>query len=421
MAIYKDTHDSLMLEELHIYGSQRLGVIKENRLLAKYVNIFPPSSPLKINTPNLPYLPSIPKSIGGSITPITPIPLPYNFVHYYFGKKHYELTDWLGNVRVVINDKKTPQGTNPSNMTYAAQVLEVNDYYPFGSPLYGRRWSVGYRYGFNGKENDNEVYGIGNFQDYGARMYDTRLARFISPDPIIVMQHKYQDLSPYQFASNTPIQAIDLDGLEKGVVIYNWYLNGDKTTIKIQRVEVLKANGENVQLNLRKMQNGIIIEENSQFNQNQYLVIQHVYRDNKKVYTQYFQKENLDDIEKSLDVERNKIENKYTLDFYLDNNENEIVGIKINTLEDKSEENKVIKLDKPFKYLKQSKTFTKQEFDKYYDKNKLYGCYTCEKVGNYEEMSSPPHVIKQLEDAGNPNSSNNNQNQNQRQNQNNEN
>ncbi|MPM15696.1 hypothetical protein SDC9_62067 [bioreactor metagenome] len=71
-----------------------------------------------------------------------------------------------------------------------------------------------YRFGFNGKENDNEVKGTGNQQDYGMRIYDPRLGRFLSADPLIVQQQKYPELSPYQFASNTPIIAIDLDGLE---------------------------------------------------------------------------------------------------------------------------------------------------------------------------------------------------------------
>jgi len=36
----------------------------------------------------------------------------------------------------------------------------------------GRKYSgsPGYRYGFNGKENDNEVKGEGNQQDYGLRI-----------------------------------------------------------------------------------------------------------------------------------------------------------------------------------------------------------------------------------------------------------
>ena len=64
-----------------------------------------------------------------------------------------------------------------------------------------------YRYGFNDKENDQED----GYQDYGMRQYNPRLGRFFSVDPIT---SKYPELTPYQFASNTPISAIDLDGLE---------------------------------------------------------------------------------------------------------------------------------------------------------------------------------------------------------------
>ena len=79
--------------------------------------------------------------------------------------------------------------------------------------LPGRKYSAGnsYRYGFNGKENDNEVKGEGNQQDYGMRIYDPRLGRFLSEDPIT---KTYPELTPYQFASNRPIEGIDQDGLE---------------------------------------------------------------------------------------------------------------------------------------------------------------------------------------------------------------
>ncbi|MBD0286758.1 MAG: hypothetical protein ICV79_15210, partial [Flavisolibacter sp.] len=70
----------------------------------------------------------------------------------------------------------------------------------------------GYRYGFNGKENDNEVKGEGNQQDYGMRIYDPRLGRFLSVDPLA---KSYPWVSPYAFAENSPIENIDLDGLEK--------------------------------------------------------------------------------------------------------------------------------------------------------------------------------------------------------------
>jgi RHS repeat-associated protein len=68
-----------------------------------------------------------------------------------------------------------------------------------------------YRYGFNGQENDNEIKGTGNQQDYGMRIYDPRLGRFLSVDPIA---KDYPWYTPYQFAGNMPIRYIDLDGLE---------------------------------------------------------------------------------------------------------------------------------------------------------------------------------------------------------------
>ena len=79
--------------------------------------------------------------------------------------------------------------------------------------LPGRKYSAGsgYRYGFNGKENDNEVKGDGNQQYYEARDYDTRLGRLFAIDPLT---SSYPELTPYQFAENTPIQAVDFLGLQ---------------------------------------------------------------------------------------------------------------------------------------------------------------------------------------------------------------
>jgi RHS repeat-associated protein len=96
---------------------------------------------------------------------------------------------------------------------YIPEVLSAGDYYPFGMGMVDRRWSLsGYRYGFNGKENDNEVKGEGNEQDYGMRVYDPRVGRFLSVDPL---EKEYPWYTPYQFSGNTPIQAVDLDGSEE--------------------------------------------------------------------------------------------------------------------------------------------------------------------------------------------------------------
>jgi RHS repeat-associated protein len=134
------------------------------------------------------------------------------------GLKSYELTNRLGNVLATITDKKiaVPSSGNSSLIDhYTADVVTAQDYYPFGMIMPGRSFvaagAANYRYGFNGKEKDDEVKGVGNQVDYGMRVYDPRLGRFMSVDPIT---KKYPELTPYQFSSNRPIDGVDEDGLE---------------------------------------------------------------------------------------------------------------------------------------------------------------------------------------------------------------
>ena len=93
------------------------------------------------------------------------------------------------------------------------KIISCADYYPFGTVTYGRDFSFssGYKYGFNGKEKDDEVKGNNNSYDYGMRMYDSRLGRFMSVDPLT---RSFPFYSPYSYAGNNPIMNIDLDGLE---------------------------------------------------------------------------------------------------------------------------------------------------------------------------------------------------------------
>jgi RHS repeat-associated protein len=112
-----------------------------------------------------------------------------------------ELTNHLGNVLSVVSDELTPNGE--------AQVLSAKDYYPFGMSMPSRTTEGGtYRYGFNGKETDPET----GIQDYGMRWYLPNIARFPSVDPLTA---EYPWYTPYQFAGNMPIWAIDLDGAEE--------------------------------------------------------------------------------------------------------------------------------------------------------------------------------------------------------------
>lgn len=86
-----------------------------------------------------------------------------------------------------------------------------------------------YRFGFNGQEKVNEWAGIGNFDDFKYRGYDSRIARFVSEDPLT---KKYPWYTPYQFAGNTPIQAKDLEGLEPigGNAVLSYALGRDGIT-----------------------------------------------------------------------------------------------------------------------------------------------------------------------------------------------
>ena len=43
---------------------------------------------------------------------------------------------------------------------------------------------IRYQFGFNGQLKDNEIYGEGNAYDYGFRIYNPRLGRFLSIDPL---------------------------------------------------------------------------------------------------------------------------------------------------------------------------------------------------------------------------------------------
>ncbi len=83
-------------------------------------------------------------------------------------------------------------------------VLERNE-----TPL-KKRLST-YTYGFNGKEKDqNGEFGLTTY-DYGFRIYNPGIAKFLSVDPLAP---GYPYYTPYQFGGNRPIDGIDLDGLE---------------------------------------------------------------------------------------------------------------------------------------------------------------------------------------------------------------
>ena len=128
---------------------------------------------------------------------------------------HQEETNHLGNVLAVVSDRKIAieDGGNPGTVEYyEADVVSAQDYYPFGMIMPGRSVSAGeYRYGFNGMEQDDEWSVTGGHLDFGARIYDSRLGRWLAVDPAA---SKYPSFSPYNFAINNPLVFIDPDGRE---------------------------------------------------------------------------------------------------------------------------------------------------------------------------------------------------------------
>lgn len=121
--------------------------------------------------------------------------------------KVFELKDHLDNITATISDYKKKIGSS-----YQAQMLSYQQYYPFGWTMPERKANTdNYRFGFNGKENDKE-WGNQLIQDYGFRLYNPALGKFLSVDPLAP---SYPWYTPYQFAGNKPIGAIDIDGLEE--------------------------------------------------------------------------------------------------------------------------------------------------------------------------------------------------------------
>jgi RHS repeat-associated protein len=126
------------------------------------------------------------------------------------------LSNHLGNVLATVSDKKIAVMNGANLSYYRADVVSYSDYYPFGAPMTERTASVtptDVRYGFNGKEVDSEINGNGNAYDFGARMYDSRLGRFLLVDPKFTMNPEF---SAYQFAGLNPIANIDKLG-------QNWF------------------------------------------------------------------------------------------------------------------------------------------------------------------------------------------------------
>ena len=124
--------------------------------------------------------------------------------------------DHVGNVRTVMN--VTTSLSSP-------QVLERNDYLPFGTRMdAGTAVLTTNRFRLGGKEN--QTFGsldLGKV-DFGARFYDPFTAGWTTADPLAA---KYQSLSPFAFCDNNPINIIDAQGDSLLLDIYGGILRAE--------------------------------------------------------------------------------------------------------------------------------------------------------------------------------------------------
>lgn len=110
----------------------------------------------------------------------------------------YYIRDHLGSVRTIVSSTGT--------------ILERNDYYPFG-----KRHTTGNNYPvlatslqkFNGKDIQHIGSSYMDYIDYGARMYDPIIARWLTQDPLL---EKYYSFTPYNYCVGNPVLYVDEDG-----------------------------------------------------------------------------------------------------------------------------------------------------------------------------------------------------------------
>ncbi|NAS12669.1 RHS repeat domain-containing protein [Poritiphilus flavus] len=154
----------------------------------------------------------------------------------------YQYVDNIGNVRLSYTDADGNGSIDPSS-----EIIEESNFYPYGMIHEGYNEvisssgnSTAQKWKFEGQEL-NEDLSL-DVYEWKYRVHDPSIGRFWQLDPLA---EDYSWMTTYQFSSNQPIHAAELEGLESSADLnqdrWNRQLLGGEIT-KEEFLEIHKAN-----------------------------------------------------------------------------------------------------------------------------------------------------------------------------------
>ena len=108
------------MKEFYICGVERLGYWIDERYLGCY------------SSWGLCGVVELPWGLGHCTSFVSEVACSLGLVELSSGARRYELSDWLGNVRVGETNQRLPIHKGKKLVGYRAEVVEVRDYYRYG-------------------------------------------------------------------------------------------------------------------------------------------------------------------------------------------------------------------------------------------------------------------------------------------------